>query len=262
VEPQELAIERLEVRLPRLPLALDGLTIAQLSDIHFGPFLGEPHLRRIVDATNGLLADLVVLTGDFVSMPVGYDQRKRLRATEEAGPCARVLAGLHSRLGVFAVLGNHDHGYNPNIVTRYFEASSIPVLQNRSTPIEAKGARLWLAGVDDVLENAADLRRTLQDVPKDEPTVVLVHEPDFADQIAAAPYPVDLQLSGHSHGGQVRLPLLGAPVLPDLARKYPWGLRRVGDLQLYTNRGVGTIVLPVRLNCPPEITLLTLRSGA
>lgn len=126
-------------------------------------------------------------------------------------------------------------------------------------PVEEDGARLWIAGIDDVLTGAPDLHNALRQVPVGDVTILLAHEPDYAD--AASRFPVHLQLSGHSHGGQVRLPLLGAPILPSLARKYPAGLRQVGNLQLYTNRGIGVIDPPIRINCPPEITLLTLRSA-
>src|SRR5262249_34591136 len=119
-------------------------------------------------------------------------------------------------------------------------------------------SRLWLAGVDDVIEGKPDMDRTLRGIPGNEAVILLAHEPDFADQVVQ--YPVDLQLSGHSHGGQVRIPLIGAPYLPELGRKYPWGLRRIGRLTLYTNVGIGTIRVPFRWNCPPEITLITLRA--
>ena len=114
--------------------------------------------------------------------------------------------------------------------------------------------------MDDVLAGRPDLGLALRGIPTDEPVILLAHEPDWADYVA--PHPVDLQLSGHSHGGQIRFPLIGAVVLPELARKYPWGLRRIGSLTLYTNAGIGTILVPMRLNCPPEITLITLRAGA
>lgn len=133
-------------------------------------------------------------------------------------------------------------------------------MRNYFLHVERAGARLWIAGVDDVLGGKARLSQSLQAIPRDETTVLLVHEPDYADLVRG--YPVDLQLSGHSHGGQVRFPLVGAPVLPRLARKYPWGLRQLGSLTLYTNRGIGTTSLPARLNSAPEVTLLTLRSGS
>jgi predicted MPP superfamily phosphohydrolase len=155
-----------------------------------------------------------------------------------------------------AILGNHDHWNDAAIVTGALVDRGIRVLRNESFAIERGHERLWISGVDDVLEKQDDLPKTLAAVPETEATVLLAHEPDFADYVAG--FPVDLQLSGHSHGGQVRIPGLGPIVLPDLARKYHSGLNRVGRLQVYTSRGLGVINPPVRLNCPPEITLLTL----
>ena len=133
------------------------------------------------------------------------------------------------------------------------------MLVNQSVPIEKNGARFWLAGVDDVLVRTADINKTLHDIPSGEATVLMAHEPDYADRVAR--HPVDLQLSGHSHGGQVRLPFMRPLYLPDLAKKYIWGLYKIGELTLYTNAGLGTVEVPVRLNCPPEITLLTIQQG-
>jgi len=157
-----------------------------------------------------------------------------------------------------AILGNHDQDSQPDVVTECLEAQRIKVLRNDAWSVEQSGARLWVVGTDDVLLRAVDLPRALRVVPPAEATILLAHEPDFAD--VAANYPIDLQLSGHSHGGQVRLPVIGAPVLPELGRKYPWGLRHLRKMALYTNVGIGTIRLPIRWNCPPEVTLLTLKA--
>ena len=132
-------------------------------------------------------------------------------------------------------------------------------MRNQARPIEKDGQRLWIAGVDDVLEGWADLSRTTAGIPANEATILLAHEPDYADLAAKAG--IDLQLSGHSHGGQVRVPGVGPLVLPNLARKYHTGLNRVGNLQVYTTRGIGVINPPVRLNCPPEVTLITLKKA-
>jgi predicted MPP superfamily phosphohydrolase len=142
-------------------------------------------------------------------------------------------------------------------VTGALRAEGIQVLANLSTPIESNGARFWLAGVDDVVKRSADLNAALQRVPSDEAVVLLAHEPDYADYVAR--YPVDLQLSGHSHGGQVRFPFMPPLFLPELAKKYIWGLYKIGGLMLYTNPGLGTIRVPVRVNCPPEVTLISVR---
>jgi predicted MPP superfamily phosphohydrolase len=256
-EPHSPVVEQVEIFLPRLPEQFNGFKIVQLSDLHYGPHISTADLTGVVEATNELQPDLTVITGDFVSVPLFGDPS---RARKDAEPCASVLAGLSARAGRFAVLGNHDHSAGADWVATPLNLIGIAVLRNRAVPIESNQARLWVAGVDDVLTHGADLQRALEQVPKNEPTVLLAHEPDYADHVAR--FNVDLQLSGHSHGGQVRLPLLGAPILPAMARKYPIGLRRVGPLHLYSNRGIGVIDPPARFNCPPEITLLTLRSRA
>jgi predicted MPP superfamily phosphohydrolase len=189
-EPQYPVAERIQVLLERLPEAFDGYRIAQITDIHFGPYMTQPELERSLRIAHAFQPDLIALTGDFVSHPWG--KRNGKAGARFAEPCAEVFA--------------------------------------RSTGI-----------------------------PRDEATLLLAHEPDFADY--SARFPVDLQLSGHSHGGQVRIPGVGPIILPAMARKYHTGLNRVGSLQVYTSRGVGVINPPVRLNCPPEVSLITLRAG-
>jgi predicted MPP superfamily phosphohydrolase len=179
------------------------------------------------------------------------------KAASMAEPCARLLAKMNATEGLWAVMGNHDYYTDPRRVTHALELQGIAVLANRSVAISRQGARFWLGGVNDVLSHTADLEQTLLGVADNEATVLLAHEPDYADVVAQ--YPVDLQISGHSHGGQVRLPLLPPLFLPEMAEKYFLGLYQIGPLTLYTNAGLGTVTVPVRLNCPPEITLLTLR---
>jgi len=259
MEPNHPRLERIEVRLPRLPAALDGFTVAQLSDFHYDPHFSITAIQSAVNMTNQLKADLVVLTGDFVTVPFLERLDGATRAADAIDPCARLLSAINSRHGLVAILGNHDVFADPDHVTRSLEVAGIKVLRNQCVPIEREGARFWLAGVDDVLGGGANVGETLRGVPGGEAVMLLCHEPDFADKVTR--HPVDLQLSGHSHGGQVRLPLIGPLYLPELARKYPAGLRRIGSMMLYTNRGIGTIRLPVRWNCPPEVTLFTLRSA-
>ena len=255
-ESHRPVVERIEVALRQLPKELDGLTIAHLSDFHYDSPASAGVIRTAVEITNGLAPDLVVLTGDYVTL---YPFEIRSRAAEDSKPCAQVLADLHAPMGVFGVLGNHDYLSDPRLVTRSLEAHGVTVLRNFNLRIERRGARLWIAGVDDVLGGGASLDKALRGIPRDGITVLLAHEPDYADSVAQ--HAVDLQLSGHSHGGQIRFPLLGAVYLPPMARKYPYGLNQIGRLKVYTNRGLGTIFVPVRLDCPPEITLLTLRSA-
>ncbi|HTS38270.1 MAG TPA: metallophosphoesterase [Candidatus Solibacter sp.] len=254
LEPNRPRIVRREISLRRWPAHLDGFTIALLSDFHFDPYFSVHPLESAVGMVNGLQPDVVVLTGDFVSLRLF--RRNDEQAAAHAEPCAQILRKMRARQGLWAVMGNHDYFSNPDRVTTALRSAGIQVLANQSTAIEDKGARFWLAGVGDVLGKDADLPATLHNIPDDEATVLLAHEPDYADH--AARFPIDLQLSGHSHGGQIRPPFVRPLFLPELARKYIMGLYEVGPLTLYTNPGLGTVVLPIRFNCPPEITLLTM----
>jgi predicted MPP superfamily phosphohydrolase len=258
-EPNHPRLNRVEISLPRLPGAFDGFTIAQLSDFHYDDYIGVIPIRAAIDIVNAVNPDLVVLTGDFVTVSAWSDiLHNEKKAAEDAYPCAELLAKLRSRLGSFAVLGNHDVDASPGMVMEALRTHDILVLRNQSTLIEQHGARLWFCGVDS-MSGKPKIEEALAQTEKNEAVILLAHEPDFADR--AAKYPVDLQLSGHSHGGQVWVPGLGAPWLPPHARKYPRGRYQVGPLPLYTNIGLGTIRVPVRLNCVPEVTLFTLRSG-
>lgn len=257
-EPNHPQLVQVEMRLPRLPAAFDGFRIVQLSDFHYDEVFGIHPIRRAIEIVNHIHPDLVVLTGDFVTVSMFaefFDHKEK--AALDAEPCAELLAQLQSRLGSLASLGNHDVDSDPRMVTRALESHGIPVLRNASRSIEQGGNRLWICGLDST-SGKPKIDLALQGVPKGEPVIVLMHEPDFANVVKN--YPVDLQLSGHSHGGQVWIPGIGAPWLPSGARKYPRGRYTVGSLPLYTNIGLGTIRAPVRVNCTPEVTLVTLRA--
>lgn len=244
----QLAVERVAVSLPRLPRAFHGYTIVQLSDFHFGPLV-EPHsLRLAIDMTLELKPDLIALTGDFVS-----------RLTHgEAETLTHQLRHLHAPEGVFAVLGNHDWWEDADEVACAIHAAGIRVLRNEHVAIRRGQATLYLAGVDDVRVQRADLTRALAGVPRGAATILLAHEPYFADAVSRDGR-VDLQLSGHSHGGQITLPRFNRIVLRFLGHhRYPRGLNRVRGMYVYTNRGLGVVGLPLRVNCPPEVTLITL----
>jgi len=257
---EHLQVKKLDIPLARLPEAFDGFTIAQLSDFHYDPRFSVRLIRRAVETVNQWHPDVVVLTGDFVTAPMfEYGNHNAKRSAKRAAPCAQLLQMLQAPMGRFAVLGNHDAVSDSRKIVSDLQAHDIPVLQNRSVPFERGKARIWLAGVDDALDGMPDLGQALDKVPSGEATILLAHEPDFADEASLSK--VDLQLSGHSHGGQIWIPGIGAPWLPSLGRKYPRGLYKVGNLTLYTNIGIGTIRAPVRINCPPEITLITLRAG-
>ncbi len=254
VEPRHPVAKTIEVHLARLPEVFDGFRIAQITDIHFGPYMDQELLARGMGLAQEFHPDVVTLTGDFVSHPLG--RRNGTAGARHAEPCADVFARWKG-VPIMAVLGNHDHWNDAKIVSGALAERGIRVLRNGAEAMERAGQRLWIAGIDDLLDGAPDLRKTLAGIPENEATVLMAHEPDFADH--AARFPVDLQLSGHSHGGQVRIPGIGPLILPPLAHKYHTGLNRVGRLQVYTSWGVGVINPPVRLNCPPEVSLITLR---
>jgi predicted MPP superfamily phosphohydrolase len=256
LEPNRPRIVRKDFFLRRWPQRLDGFTIAFISDFHYDPIFSLHPLHAAIPMVMSLRPDMITLGGDFVSAPVVGDDEKAARA---ADPCAQLLRQLSAPFGVWAILGNHDCFTDPRYVTHALQSQGIPVLANQSVAIEKNGARFWLAGINDALSRSADLGKTLRKIPAGEPVVLLAHEPDFADQASA--FPIDLQISGHSHGGQIRLPVVMPFYLPSMGRKYVLGTYQVGPLPLYTNAGLGTVLVPLRWNCPPEITLLSLRSS-
>lgn len=259
-EAQGLTVRNIAISIPQLPAGFDGFVIAHLSDFHYHPIYSANPIIKGVRKANKLNPDAVVLTGDFVTRPLFRLRRRAIDNIQaQAEPCAELLSHLRPRQGTYAVLGNHDQNSKPALITASLEKNGIRVLRNQAVCLERSGSRIWIAGVDDALAGAADLPRAISGIPTGDTIILLAHEPDIADGVAE--YAVSLQLSGHSHGGQIRLPWTGPPYLPELARRYPWGLRKVGDLSLYTNCGLGTIGLPIRWNCPPELTLVRLRKG-
>ncbi len=256
-ERQHVVVRHVDIPLARLPEELDGVTIAQISDLHYHPQFSAGVIRKAVELIRQLNPDILALTGDFVTLSEFRSEDPG--AAKAAGPCAELLAPLRPKLGVFAVLGNHDTFTDPVFVEGALAEHGIRVLTNQATPVEKDGKRIWIAGTADALGGFPDLDATLRGIPHKEPVVLLAHEPDFADE--AAQHPIDLQLSGHSHGGQIRLPFLPPLALPRLGRKYPMGLRKVGQMALYTNIGLGTIGVPVRILATPEVTLFTLRAN-
>jgi predicted MPP superfamily phosphohydrolase len=250
VEPVRLAIERWTLRLPRLPPAFDGFRIVQLSDLHLQPWTQGSEIARAIEAANRLRPDAIFLTGDFV--------------TNDARPAEELqslLSALRAPAGVFACLGNHDfHGRGVDRISRAIRGAGIEVLRNRSVPLLLGGDCLVIAGLDSRWAGHPGLALALRGHARETPALLLMHEPDFADT-AAQDSRVIFQVSGHTHGGQVRLPGFGALITPKWGRKYVDGWFRVGELELYVNRGLGCTGLPIRWFCPPEITEFTLRSG-
>jgi predicted MPP superfamily phosphohydrolase len=239
-------VERVEIPIKNLKPALEGFTIVQLSDIHLQPFTRPDLVRKAVEMSNGLQPDLVVLTGDYV-----------WRDQEAAFELAPILAGLNARHGVYSVLGNHDLWLDVEATKRAFAEAGLPMLINQGVEIVQGDGSLYLAGMDDGWSGQPDLRMSLEKAPANTPVILLLHEPDLVDETSLDPR-IALQLSGHTHGGQVLIP--GKPPIftPTLGKIYSQGLFRVNETWLYTNRGLGVISVPLRFNCPPEVTHLTL----
>lgn len=268
VERHWIEVTQRDVFISGLPGAFNGMRIVQLSDIHLDHFTEPFFLRQVVDRVNAIKPDVILLTGDFITASMRSKRTHSLMATKSARAaawqCAGILTGLECK-AMYAVLGNHDFGIGPKLVTDALETNGIIVLRNACIPIERAGSRFWLAGLDDPLEGHPDPSRaipeSIRNVPN-EPVILMCHGPDYADDLLGHPagQAVDMMLSGHSHGGQIRLPFVGALVLPPYGRKYVEGWFRLGRLQLYVNRGLGTVGLPFRLDCPPEISAFTLRS--
>ena len=249
VEPAWVTVQPVRLTLPRLASAFHGYRIAQISDIHMGDWMTRERLATVTALVNAQQPDLIALTGDFVTSLYGG----------VAGELRAVLPTLTVRNGVVAVLGNHDHSAGPAVVRQVLRECGIRELSNTAVTLQRGRGLLHLAGVDDVWHGQARLDETLAAVPTAGAAILLAHEPDFA-ATSAATGRFDLQLSGHSHGGQVVFPFVGPTQLPPLSRKYPLGRYQVGSLIQYTNRGVGMVRPHVRFNCPPEITLFTLES--
>ena len=266
VERHWIEVAQRDFYLRNLPAAFSGMRIVQLSDIHMDYYTEPFFLRHVVDRVNSIKPDAVFLTGDFVTAKGAWkhdpDGASRESARGAAWQCAGILKTLECK-ALYAVLGNHDFGVGADEVTAALAANGVTVLRNASVPIERSGGRIWLAGLDDPLEGYPDPELAMPSSIGSEPIILLCHAPDYADSLLTHPagQAVDLMLSGHSHGGQIRLPLLGALVLPPMGRKYVEGWFRIGQLQLYVNRGIGTVGVPFRLDCPPEITVLTLRAS-
>ena len=244
--------------IPNLPEAFHGFRIAQLSDIHLEWFTEDYFLRRSVEHINKLKPDMVLLTGDFITNNQhGPDDR----AYAALPHCAEILSKLESPLR-YACMGNHDTAVDSPAVQAALTAKGITPLVNRFVPIERNGQRIWLSGLDDIAFGDPNMYLAVPEKPE-APVIMMCHEPDFIDTIVKHPRGgfVDLVLSGHSHGGQIQMPFLGPLALPPLGKKYSEGHYRVDQTQLYVNRGIGTVGYPVRFNCPPEITHITLQQA-
>lgn len=249
LEPGEFRVEEVPVRIRGLSPEFDGFTICQVTDVHHSPFVRLGYLERVVEKANSLKPDLTVLTGDYID-----------DAREYVAPAIKALSGLKAKRGLLSILGNHDHFTGKAHTVEAIRANGIPLLENSHSLIESSRGALCVAGVKDYLEDFPDAKEALMGVDNDIPRILLSHHPDYAEHLPGDER-VDLVVSGHTHGGQIRGPFSYAPVLPsEYGQKYSGGLVTLKnrETQVYVSRGVGVVMIPVRINCPPELTLIRL----
>jgi predicted MPP superfamily phosphohydrolase len=252
LEPGLLQVERVRLQLRRLPNLFSGFRVAQISDIHMGGWMNQERFHHVADLIMKEKPDVLLITGDFL---IGHQFNQATRQFLQN--LIPVLSPIAKTIPTFAVLGNHDYWTDAEAVRQMLSTCGIIDLTNSVFTITRETAQLHLCGVDDMWEGAPDLELVTSELDGESAAILLAHEPDFADT-SARTGKFSLQVSGHSHGGQVVLPFLGPPILPYLGRKYPSGLYQIGDMYQYTNRGVGMAGFPVRWNCRPEITLFEL----
>ncbi|MGN8645177.1 metallophosphoesterase [Gracilibacillus sp. HCP3S3_G5_1] len=253
IEPNMLDVHYVDIHSRKTPTAFEGYKIVQFSDTHIGFHYTVDQFAELIDKINQLEPDMIVFTGDLIDNPRIYQLDDRL---------IPLLDKLNAKDGKFWIYGNHDHGgYGTDMLMDIFQQSGFELLQNDHRQINKNGDMIYLAGIDDVLLGRPDIEQAIAGIDSEQLTILLAHEPDYAD--IAKDYPIDFQLSGHSHGGQVQIPFIGYIYTPHLAEKYVEGAYTIGNspLQLFVSRGIGTTRLPYRFFCKPEITIYQLRKS-
>ncbi len=254
IEPSSLIINEQTITMSVWPQSLDGLRIAAISDIHAGsPFINEDKLRQVVDRTNALSPDVIVLLGDYMVRDSWHS------AQMPPEKIAEILRKLEAPFGVYAVLGNHDWWYDVSKTRLAFESRGIRVVDNDVVRLEKNGAPFWIVGIADAWSLSDDIEGTAKKIPSGEPAIAMTHNPDILPRF---PTTFVLTLAGHTHGGQVNLPLLGRRIVPsEFGQRYAAGHIQEEGKHMFVTTGIGTSVFPVRFRVPPEIALLTLNSG-
>src|SRR5215207_1708416 len=253
VEPNRLVVRRQTIQIANWPRDLNGLKVAVLSDIHAdGWSVNYKKLQSIVERTNELQPELIVILGDYMS---SEGLTTRVVYPEEFAP---VLKNLHAPLGVYSVLGNHDCWYDCDKVGAVLKQHGIKVLENEAVQLNVRGTSLWLVGLGDLWTQAQKIDETIGKVPQGTASIALAHNPDVFPQL---PQRVPLLLSGHTHGGQVRFPIIGSVVHSSkFGERYTMGHVFENNHHLFVTTGIGTSIMPVRFGVTPEIVLLTLES--
>ncbi|WP_432645432.1 metallophosphoesterase [Methanobrevibacter sp.] len=250
-EVSKIDLVEIDIKLDNLGWNFHNFRILNLTDIHLGQWINPEYLNELIDYVNTLNVDLITLTGDYFSyITKGYEKS----LTDS-------FKKLKSRYGKFGVLGNHDHWMDASEVRNIFKASNVIDLSNDVHILEKEGEFLNICGVDSCTVCADNLDEVLVKMKKNTPSILLVHEPDFAEE-SSKTNKFDLQISGHSHGGQFIIPKFETtPFRGPNSRKYPVGLYKVGNMMQYTSKGLGTNSFRMRINCKPEITIITLKTN-
>lgn len=263
VEPRRVEISHRQIAVRGLPPSLAGVTIAHLTDLHRSRFVSTAYLNQCIDLANALEPDLIVFTGDYLTHGHdGHQNGERVYGQRSVAPqlatdCAQCMGRARAKHGVFASLGNHDHWFDAEFVTRVIQEAGIPVLRNQNTSVRINGETLPIVGLGDMWTEGVNVPAAFAgtDAPF---SVVLMHNPDTFEEWSRPG--AHLILSGHTHGGQVNIPYYGPPVVPSqYGIKYAHGLFQKADTQMYVNRGVGALFPPVRFNCRPEIAVFHLQ---
>jgi predicted MPP superfamily phosphohydrolase len=257
LEMNWIEVTNLTLKLPRLDPVFKGIKLVQISDFHLGQWITKEKLENINKIVLEQAPDFIILTGDYIEYRPYNRPNEWATYTESLETIRSSFSSLSALCPTIAIMGNHDHKINVTWVEQALSDAGITVLRNSVNTIQRGNSQLHFAAVDDVNMSMDQLDKVMAALPDTGAAILLAHEPDFAD-VSAAAERFDLQLSGHSHGGQIVLPLIGAPILPTLGRKYPSGLYNINDMLLYTNRGIGVTTVNARFNCRPEITVFTL----
>lgn len=243
-EARSIRVTSRLLAVPELPAAFDGFNVVFLTDFHCSALTPPAFLERVIDETNRLKPDLILLGGDYIS-----------EGTDFVQPVETMLARLEAPLGVYGVLGNHDFDTDANAVRNALKRAGVVELTNTGVWLTREHSRIRIAGVGDLWEDTQDLAAALGDAQEHEAVILLSHNPDFVMELSDPR--VRLVLSGHTHGGQINLPFVGPLITNSTYRKqFAYGLCSFSFFQMYVSRGLGTVMVPFRLNCPPEIALL------
>jgi predicted MPP superfamily phosphohydrolase len=256
IEPADVEVTNINLKLPRLDRAFNGFRLAHISDLHLDNWMTPERLKSIFQLVLAQKPDAVAITGDFIT----YHEHSRGLKNPYLTDLASALNTLSSHQPTLGVLGNHDHEIGAPLIHDALSAGHVTDLSNSMITINQSGSSLHFAGVDQYPLRIYDYDPLINKIPTAGAAIMLIHFPDFADQTASSGR-FDLQISGHSHGGQVIFPWLGSLYIPDGARKYPIGLYKVGSMLQYTNRGLGMVTVQLRINCRPEITIYQLQSS-